>query len=106
MTWESFETTLLVVEALQGLSKMFHATLGVDQGTNHAPAELSKGVKALTISLKTCDMYKLKAKKTKAENDSEVSVESRETRGGRDSGSEDSEANINDDMDAPRTRCW
>ncbi len=48
------------VEVLRRLSKMFHATLGVDQGTKHAPADLAKDIKALMDSLESYGVYTLK----------------------------------------------
>lgn len=59
-TWEWLEMIAPTVEVLRRLSKMFHASLGVDQGTKHAPAELSKDIKALMDNLAHYDVYVLK----------------------------------------------
>lgn len=59
-TWEWLEMIAPTVEVLHHLSKMFHASLGMDQGTKHAPAELSKDIKALMDNLAHYNVYVLK----------------------------------------------
>lgn len=58
-TWQWLQMIAPTVEILHKLAKQFNDVLGVDQGTKHAPAEISKDIQALMDNLKINGVYEL-----------------------------------------------
>lgn len=58
-TWEWLEMIAPTVEVLRKLSRMFNDILGSDQGTRHAPPELTEDIQTLMASLDEHGVYKL-----------------------------------------------
>jgi len=68
-SWEWLGLVSPCVDMLRQLAKNFHQMLGADQGTRHAPPQLSKDIESLMNSLSEHNVYKIQKGRTLDDDD-------------------------------------
>ena len=71
-SWEWLESIAPCVDVLWQLSKNFNDILGADQGTRHAPADLTEDIATLMESLDENDVYRVQKGRVLDEDDEAV----------------------------------
>ncbi|KAF9568626.1 hypothetical protein CPC08DRAFT_624950 [Agrocybe pediades] len=71
-SWEWLALVSPCVDMLRQLARNFHQMLGADQGTRHAPPQLSKDIESLMNSLSEHKVYEMQKGRTLDEDDQPV----------------------------------
>ncbi|KAF4613503.1 hypothetical protein D9613_007562 [Agrocybe pediades] len=68
-SWDWLKAVSPCVDALRQLARNFHAMLGADQGTRHAPADLSKDIDSLMTFMSEHKVYEVQKGRTLDEDE-------------------------------------